>query len=84
MESYTDLDLHLQFVCFFCNERLYIDRSNEQKYIPPTFYNGQLSVTLSLLLNTVTGVNCIQSVFPQSEEAKKSKTITDTKQYRKN
>ena len=28
MESYTDRDLHLQFLCFFRNERLYIDRSN--------------------------------------------------------
>ena len=28
MESYADLDLHLQFVRFFRNERLYIDRSN--------------------------------------------------------
>ena len=29
MESYTDLDLHLQFACFFRNKRLYIDRSND-------------------------------------------------------
>ena len=29
MESYIDLDLHLQFVCFFRNERLYIDRPND-------------------------------------------------------
>ena len=39
MESYADLDLHLQFVCFFPNELLYIDRSNrskDQKYILPT------------------------------------------------
>ena len=28
MESYTDLDLLLQFVRFFRNKRLYIDRSN--------------------------------------------------------
>ena len=28
MESYTNLDLHLQFVYFFCNELLYIDRYN--------------------------------------------------------
>ena len=24
MQSYTDLDLHLQYVCFFRNERLYM------------------------------------------------------------
>ena len=30
MESYTDLDLYLQFVCFFRNERLYIDRSDDK------------------------------------------------------
>ena len=29
MEFYTDLYLHLQFVCFFRNERLYIDRFND-------------------------------------------------------
>ena len=29
MESYTDLDLHFQFVFFFRNERGYIDRSND-------------------------------------------------------
>ena len=36
VESYTDLELHLQFVCFFCNEHLYIDRSNDYKYILQT------------------------------------------------
>ena len=36
IESYTDLDLHLQFVCLFHNERLYIDCSNDYKYILPT------------------------------------------------
>ena len=36
MESYTGLDLHLHFVCFFRNEHLYIDRSNDQKYILAT------------------------------------------------
>ena len=29
MESYTDFDLHLQFVSFFRKEPLYIDRSND-------------------------------------------------------
>ena len=29
MESYTDLDLHLQFVSFFRNEHLYINMSND-------------------------------------------------------
>ena len=29
MESYTDLDLDLQFVWFFRNEHLYMDRSND-------------------------------------------------------
>ena len=29
MEFYTDLYLHLQFVYFFRNERLYIDRFND-------------------------------------------------------
>ena len=33
---YTDLDLHLQFVCFFRNELIYKDRSNDQKNILPT------------------------------------------------
>ena len=28
MESYTDLDLYLQLVCFFRQEHLYIDKSN--------------------------------------------------------
>ena len=36
MVSDTDLDLHLQFVCFLRNERLYIDRSNDYKYVLPT------------------------------------------------
>ena len=29
METYTDLDLHLQFFCFFYNKRLYKDESND-------------------------------------------------------
>ena len=29
MESYTNIDLYLQFVCFFHKERLYIDKSND-------------------------------------------------------
>ena len=33
MESYTDLHLQLQFVYFFGNERLCIDRSNDWQYI---------------------------------------------------
>ena len=36
MESYTNLDLHLQFVRFFPDERFHMDRSNDQKYILPT------------------------------------------------
>ena len=28
MEKHTDLDLHLQFACFFRNEHFYIDRAN--------------------------------------------------------
>ena len=36
MECYTDLDLHLQFVCFFRNQRLCVDRSNDEKYIVST------------------------------------------------
>ena len=35
-ESYADLDLQIQFLCFLRNERLYIDRSNGLKYILPT------------------------------------------------
>ena len=76
MESYTDLDLHLQFVCFFRNKRLYIDRSNDQKYILPTS---------KLTGNKITGVKCIQSVFLQcklQESHVTNKTITGTIQYR--
>ena len=36
MESYIDLDLHLQFVGIFCNECLYMDSSNDYNYILPT------------------------------------------------
>ena len=74
MESYTDLCLHLQFVCFFQNERLYIDKSNGWNYILPT-----TKITVNILLNAITGINCIQSAFPQcklkqsKEKQKKSK-----------
>ena len=56
MESYTDLDSHLQFVCFFHNERLYIDKSNGWNYILPT---------TKITINVLNGINCIQSAFPQ-------------------
>ena len=36
MESFTDVDLHLQFVCFFGNDRPYIDRSNDEMCIVAT------------------------------------------------
>ena len=36
MGSNTNLDLRLQFVCAFRNERLSMDRSDDQKYILPT------------------------------------------------
>ena len=50
METYNGLDLHLQYVYFFRNEHLYTDTSNGQ----------------SLLLNAITDVNYVQSVFPQT------------------
>ena len=75
IELYTDLDLHLQFVCFFCNEHLYIDRSNDQKLWSNNFQtNGQ-----SLLLNAITDVNYMQSVFSQckfQQSKVTNKTIT--------
>ena len=50
IESYTDLDLHLQFVCLFHNKRLYIDCSNDYKYILPTSkLTGNLSCWILLL-----------------------------------
>ena len=72
MESYTDLDLHLQFICFFRNERLCIDSSNDQRYILPTsklteYYQTTCYQLTINLLNTINGVNCIQSVFPYSK-----------------
>ena len=36
IECYTDFDLHLQFACFFRNERLCADRSNDEKRDCPT------------------------------------------------
>ena len=36
VESYTGIDLYLQFVFFFCNERFYSGRSNDYKYVLPT------------------------------------------------
>ena len=71
MESYTDLDLHLQFICFFRNGRLYIDGCNEMQ---------------PLVMNAITGVNCIQSVFPRCKLQQSkviNKTINSAKQYRK-
>ena len=71
MESYTDLDVHLQFICFFRNGRLYIDGCNEMQ---------------PLVMNAITGVNCIQSVFPRCKLQQSkviNKTINSTKQYRK-
>ena len=62
MESYTDLDLHLQFICFFRNGRLYIDGFNEMQ---------------PLGMNAITGVNCIQSVFPPCK-LQQSKVINKT------
>lgn len=79
MRSYTNLDLSLQFVCFFCNDRLYRDRPNDQKYILQTS-----KLTGNLLLNTITDVNYMKSVFPQRKiqhSKVTKKTITETMQY---
>ena len=60
MESYTDFDSHLQFVCLFRNQRHYIDgltiKSILYQFVQT---NGQ-----SLLLNAITDLNCT-SVLPQ-------------------
>ena len=80
MESYNNFDLHLQFVCLFPNERLYIDSSRLKLYSTNFQPNGQ-----SLLLNPITGVNCIQSAFSQcklQQSKVTNKKITGTKQYR--
>ena len=54
MESYTDLDLHVQFVCFFRNDRYCVGRSNDQKYILPTSkLMGNLSYWILSLAKTV-------------------------------
>ena len=54
MESYTDFDSHLQFVCLFRNQRHYIDgltiKSISYQFVQT---NGQ-----SLLLNAITDLNC--------------------------
>ena len=60
MESYTDLDSHLQFVCFFRNQRHYIDGLT----IKSIFYQFVQTNGQSLLLNAITDLNCT-SVLPQ-------------------
>ena len=52
MESYADLDLHLQFLCFFRNERLYIDRSNCIQSVFPQCKLQQSKVTNKTITNT--------------------------------
>ena len=81
MEYYADLELHLQFVCLFRNESLYIDRSNEQKYPlqtskPTVIYLAECYHWHKLYL-----IGFYQGKLQQSKVTKK--TITHTKLYRK-
>ena len=75
MGSYSNFYFHLHFLYLFQNEGLYINKSNNWKYILPTSY---LKVTF--LLNTITDVNCIQSVLihcklQQSEVTRKKRLV---------
>ena len=77
MESYMDLDLHVQFVCFFLQQMLI------GLMIKVCFTNFQTNGK-PLLLNVVTDINHMDSVFLQcklQQSKVRSKMITESTQY---
>ena len=77
MESYTNLDLHLQFVSFFHNKHLYMDGSNDEKNILPTSrLLGDLSCEILSLTLTIFNVFFPSVNFNKSKVTEKIITGT--------
>ena len=81
MEYYADLELHLQFVCLFRNESLYIDRSNEQKYRLLTSKPTIISLAKCYNWYKLYLIGFYQGKLRQSKVT--NKTITNSKLYQK-
>ena len=76
MESYTKLDLYLNFVCFFRNERLCVDRSK----IKSIFY--QLPSSRAIFLAEYYHWRELFFLIVNFNNLKSQKNDCDTKQYR--
>ena len=81
MEYYADLELHLQFVCLFRNESLYIDRSNEQNYRLLTSKPTIISLAKCYHRHKLYLIGFYLGKLQQSKVT--NKTITNSKLYQK-
>ena len=81
MEYYADLELHLQFVCLFRNESLYIDRSNEQNYRLLTSKPTIISLAKCYHWHKLYLIGFYLGKLQQSKVT--NKTITNSKLYQK-